>query len=73
MQRHAVAHPKERHGSHDARMPVDNLLPVVDELVQCHKHKQSADGNIVTSIHQRALSSLRQTKTSAMSPDRAVH
>ena len=49
MQHRAVAHPKERHGSHDARMPVDNLLPVVDQLVQCRKHKQSADVNIVTS------------------------
>jgi hypothetical protein len=59
MQHRVVAHPEERHGSHYARMPVDNLLPVVDELVQCRKHKQSADVNIVASLQHRALSSLR--------------
>lgn len=62
MHNRAVAHPKERHGSHDARMSVDDLLPVVNELVQCRKHEQSADMNVITSIRHRALSSLRQTK-----------
>jgi hypothetical protein len=59
IQRRTVAHPEERHGSHDARMPVDNLLPVVDELVQCRKYEQSAGGDMVISVHHMALSTLR--------------
>lgn len=36
----ADAYPKKRHRSHDARMFMDYLLPVVDKLVQCCKDQQ---------------------------------
>jgi hypothetical protein len=38
---------------------VDNLLPVVDELVQCRKYEQSAGGAMVNLVHHMALSTLR--------------